>query len=363
MAGKDGALAPETIGNIQEKPNIDNVIGKSKTNEMEMRSIDVPPEIRRGYATKIWLLVTLQMCATFVITVIIEWKAPWIENIDTRQRLFIAVSFFAMVQVLLLFVVRKMNPFNYIVYFTLIPGQALMWGCTRYIIKYQFNCNLTGIIVVSMILTLLENIFHVHDALGNLLKPKGAKNLLESGNAVKTRNGEEPKGKLANAMKAVSQKESVRLSTPPDAKASLKEKIMREREILKAEAIVDLHHSNDGLMRATMVLAFLNWFIATCIALGFSSWMQKQTHIPMHAHVHPAAGIIASFCALFIILFFHFDCERVMRRCNLDDYFRPVCHLNGDIVVAIFALYTLAFLTATVMAGAEDAAGGAAEGA
>merc|ERR1740123_1190485 len=89
--------------------------------------------------------------------------------------------------------------------------------------------------------------------------------------------------------------------------------------------------------------------------MAFINWMRKQEDIEMHMYVHPAAGILAAFLAMPILAFFHFDTERVQRRCNLDQYFRPIAMINTDIIVAIFMLYTVALMGAMIAAGIEEA--------
>lgn len=326
------AMAPtyaEEDPNVAEKKGED-AKGSLTSEEAEAASANLPPEVRRAYALKIWGLLGFQMLTTWVIACVVEAVVPWDHNPARRVIIWCASALIVFFALGILRINRARVPCNYIILAISIPLMGAFWGLTKYVIQDQFSINLTGIVTLSLLLSAVLHKIGITDKLGLKLAPK-------------------------------------KKAAPPKKKPELQRNNSRLGKASKAGSsiVANLKRDNDGLMRATILLGMMTWAFSWCVCLGIVAALEKvpvKGKMIIANHVDIKSAALAGFIAGFLCAFFHWDAERQMRKCNLDDYMEVIVNVNTDIFVAFVLIYGMAAMLACNDQAAEMNMGGGGDG-
>jgi len=329
--------------------------------DMEANAAMIPKDVRAAFATKIWTLLALQMTSSFLISLAVEASVDKPE--DPAKAVYIwcgsSVGCFIVLGFLRCF--RQKTPCNYFWLIIAIFATGGFWGITKFVVQGFFNLFTTGICTISLVLSALLHNCGITDSLAEKMKPK-------NGQARPSRTSI-PQAELDNmAGKEYEWKSKPKFGKDNKSKSSLG----RARDTMsetKNLAIAELRNSNDGVMRATMFLGVITWLIGALISLALTEAMirvyDEGINFKRGTLKHADMYVTAAACLLsfFMLLFFHYDCERQMRKCNLDEYMKALCQVNSDIVIIFVVAYAVAMVLvcneqAMEMGGMDGGGGG-----
>jgi len=304
-------------------------IGKGETDEnkasltsadAEAASASLPPGVRAAFAAKVWTLLAMQMCITFIICLVIEALVDKPSDSSKGVLIWIGSSVVCFLSLGLLSLCRNKQGLNYALLVVAFITTGAFWGLAKFIVQGYFNINVMGICTVSLLGSAACNISGLTNTVGTWLKPKKGR----VSNYTGRDGGSKTSGGTGSKTPKLSRQDSKFGS-------------------VKTSVVQDLVRQNDGVMRATMLLGIVTWLIGwvVCLVVTLLIKDKEKTKDASMGSALAAGGL-----AFFMLLFFHFDCDRHMRKSSLDDFLAPIIETNSDLVLVFILLYIIAIFLA-----------------
>lgn len=308
-------------------------LGKSKLRKVPPPDVSLPDDVRRAFAARIWVLLAMQMVATLIVAAAVDRIAPdstaghdreeegYDELMSQSTGFFIWLLFaalcFASLGVLRAY--KHRVPTNFIILGACLPIFGCFWGAAKYFLIATFSLHLLAIVTASLLLSACWWAAGLAQKLGAYMTPS--------------------KGKAQAKLEKTEDKPAGSMSTDGDP---------------AMQAKVDLFAKHEGLARATVFLAFVNWFIASAFDFFFlKDLLQDDTSDSDNLK----ASVYGVIIGLFMIVWFHGDAIWHIRRCNVDNYLDLIIDVNTDIFTGFIALF--AFMIALCVGEHSDPTGGA----
>jgi hypothetical protein len=276
----------------------------------EDKTHQVPASVRRNYGLKVWLLVAFQMACSFGIallfyTVLLPNYADPDKSVLDRILWVVIAAVAAMGSLGALLYFRDKAPFNYFILIVLvIPSFGFFWGATKYFIAKNFGLQVLGVVTTSLVLGAICHASGLTNCLGKLLQPKGVSS--DANFFMEATTKDQLEEAFRNSTKYGG-------AVDPDrAKADLKR-------------VMDMRKIADGHFRATIIMSWLIWLIAQ----GGNIYLVEKVYPQDMWYVDHIFTCVFTF---FMCTYFHFDCERQMRLCKVDDYMKILVNVNAGLL-------------------------------
>jgi len=301
--------------------------GGKTTADREALTAQIPKEIRAAFATKVWTLLAGQMSVTFILSLVVEIVAKRPEDPSKRVLIWVGSSVVAFIFLGILRFFRDKPGLNYFFLCPAILFMAIFWGLTKFVVQGFFNINVTGMVTLSLLLSAVCNCCGITDSLGEKLKPKGGR--------------ARPSQRGSQMQMAQSQSGG--------AQGNLK-RSQSKLGSFKQSLVTEVRLQNDGVMRATMLLGIVTWFIAFVVCLVITlllkSMYDNDTATSMTKQADMKSALAGGVLAFFMLIFFHYDCDRHMRKCDFDKPLKAIISINCDIVIIFLLIYLVAVILA-----------------